>query len=216
MASSNLHLKLMGIFAVVYVVPLLIGLVYFTARNYKAPARTVTLATVPTPEATCMVMANDTVQLYDRPSLQASVFGTFEVGESRALGGRTITGWLGFEPGVAQAPNVGPFRLRWFPPGAPVTLSGACNQLKLYPELPPQTCFTMAQADVPIYQAPNQSSPVVAHMGFGDYVEAVGQNMSGANIWVKVLSTNGTLPAGTTGWVTDINFNGDCQSLPAL
>ena len=27
--------------------------------------------------------------------------------------GRTADGWLGFDPGVAQAANVGIFRLRW-------------------------------------------------------------------------------------------------------
>lgn len=154
--------------------------------------------------------------MYDRPSTQASEFGTIDPSESVIISGRTAEGWLGFDPGVAQAPNVGPFRLRWISPNTLVTLSGKCTTLPIMASVPPHACFIMAETDIPIRQTAQSTSPAVATMHFGDYIQATGRAGTGTNEWIKVSSPVGTLPAGTSGWIsmTDVNFNGDCGQLP--
>ena len=182
----------------------------------RADVANVSLSTAP--PKLCTFTALMPVTAYQRPSEQAGVFGTVPVGEPQVLGGRTAEGWLGFDPGVAQAPNVGPFRLRWLAPTVPVTMSGDCVHVPVWPTLPPTTCFTMAQADVSIYQTAALTSPMVAQMSFGDYVEVVGRAGTSSSFWVKVRSPLGTLPMGTAGWLPggDVNFNGTCDKLPMV
>ncbi len=166
----------------------------------------------------CTMTATKIATAYMRPSAEASVFGTVPAGEVEVLGGRTAEGWLGFDPGVAQAPNVGPFRLRWLAPGSPVVLGGGCAHLPLWPTLPPRTCFTMAEAQVSVYQVPGLTSPAVTQMSFGDYLQVTARAVSGSQVWLRVQSPLGTLPAGTAGWLpqADVNFNGDCDRLPVV
>lgn len=166
----------------------------------------------------CTLSTDAISTVYDRPSTSASVFGTIDPSESVVLGGRTADGWLGFDPGVAQAPNVGPFRLRWIAPSTAVTLSGSCAALPTVASVPPHTCFIMAQTDILIRQTAQGTSPAIARMHFGDYIEATGRTGKGPDVWIRVSSPAGTLPAGTSGWIslTDVNFNGDCDRLPRI
>lgn len=165
----------------------------------------------------CTLVVRTAATVYDRPSLGAAVFGTIGPSERVVIGGRTADGWLGFDPGVAQAPNVGPFRLRWVAPTTPLTLAGTCRSLPMVAKIPPHLCFTMAQADMAIHKEAASTSPVVATMHFGDYIQVVARAGTSAKAWVQVESPLGTLPPGTKGWISldDVNFNGDCDKLPA-
>lgn len=161
----------------------------------------------------CVINVAQAATLYSRADAQSPVFGKADAGEMPQAGGKTADGWIGFDPGVAQAPNVGPFRLRWFAPDAPVSLSGDCSGLQVYPKLPPLACFTMAQTDTPIYKDADNKSDVVSMMHYGDYIEVVGQKGTDANMWIQVKSSAGSVAAGTTGWISgqDVDFNGqDC------
>lgn len=91
-----------------------------------------------TEPAACTAVANSDVTLYNRPDMASTEFGTLSAGETAVMMGQTADGWLGFDPGVAQAANVGIFRLRWVAPDSDVTLSGGCAALTIYPPfLPP-------------------------------------------------------------------------------
>ncbi len=69
----------------------------------------------------------------------------------RSPGGRP-DGWLGFDPGVAQAANIGVFRLRWMPPGAPVSLDGDCVSVPIEPWVPlPGVCYQMSMGPVEVH-----------------------------------------------------------------
>lgn len=168
----------------------------------------------------CTLTANDTLTLYSRPTKDSQVFGTLASGESVTLGGKTADGWFGFDPGVAQAPNVGPFRLRYIAPGEKDTIVGNCSNLSVVVSLPANTCFMMAQTDISIYQDPKASSSVVTMMHFGDYIPAVGKTKGTADYWLKVDGTkDSTIQGGIIGWIAsaDINFNGpDCTKLPVV
>ena len=73
----------------------------------------------------CQYTANADVTIYMRPATTADVFSEQPAGFTTPIGARTSDGWLGFDPGVAQAANIGSFRLRWLAPGSG-TLSGGC------------------------------------------------------------------------------------------
>jgi|GEM_PF-1324313 len=165
----------------------------------------------------CKLLANATTTLYSRPHASSSVFGQIFRNEEVLVGGKTAEGWLGFDPAVAQAPNVGPFRLRYIEPGSDVTLSGNCSLVPTVVSLPPSACFVMAQSDVSIYQSPTSSAPVILSMRFGDYVEAVGdRGRDSPNLrsyFIKVDARSGSLSTTTEGWISgnEANFNGLCD-----
>jgi hypothetical protein len=54
------------------------------------------------------------VTAYMESSLVADVFGTATAGTETLALARTNDGWIGFDPGVAQAGNEGRARLRWY------------------------------------------------------------------------------------------------------
>lgn len=66
--------------------------------------------------AECWVTNRETLTAYRESSPIAQVFGTAEAGTTVMALARTKDGWLGFDPGVAQAGNVGRARLRWYLP----------------------------------------------------------------------------------------------------
>lgn len=173
----------------------------------------------PTPTAACTLEANSDVTLYNRPDATASQFGVLSAGEKATIGGQTADGWLGFDPGVAQAANVGIFRLRWVAPGSDVTPSGSCDTLPVYPAISPTACYEMAMADTPIYEQPMDTAVSIATLPAGSYTAVTGQSDQG---WYQVDLGDGSLAdghSGQTGWIAPDagNFNGQaCSNLPTV
>ena len=66
----------------------------------------------PTPEA-CSFMTNTPITVYRLPDNTSDVFGTMSAGESYDILARTADGWVGFDPGIAQAGNIGLAHHRW-------------------------------------------------------------------------------------------------------
>lgn len=64
----------------------------------------------------CWVTNSEMLVAYQESSPIAQVFGTADAGTTVIALARTRDGWLGFDPGVAQAGNVGRARLRWHLP----------------------------------------------------------------------------------------------------
>lgn len=162
----------------------------------------------------CLLKIEATTTVYTRPNLASQKFGEISTLEGNIqLLGKTEDGWLGFDPGVAQAPNVGPFRLRYIPPKSPVTILGDCSALPVVPSLPPKSCFVMAQSDVPVYKSADVTSPVVATLRFGDYIEALSKKGKEPKSFIKVSSPSGTVASGTLGWVASdaVSVNGVCE-----
>ncbi len=182
-----------------------------------------TIAPVPTPTETgpgpvpqpCEIVAEGEVTAYARPSSAAMVFGTMYPGLRVRVEGRTAEGWLGFEPGVAQAANIGIFRLRWVHESSAIRVEGACDEL---PELvgpPPGLCFTMPMEEVPVYTEPNTSSEVLATLTLGDYAAVLGTTR---DAWARVDLGVGNTGSHVSGWVQEatLNLNGPCDRLPRV
>jgi hypothetical protein len=162
----------------------------------------------------CELIAEGEATVYNRPHLDATVFGSMTSGFRVQLQARTADGWWGFEPGVAQAANVGVFRLRWVHEGAPIRLEGLCGEVREVVGPPPGVCFDMPMEDVLVLADPDPSAEVVASLALGDYAAVVGRSDSWAMLDLSVGNTSQDI----VGWVpvAALNMNGLCDSLPTV
>ena len=76
------------------------------------------------PTGTCEFTANVPLTVYRLPDSTSVVFGTMSSGETHTVLAHTAEGWLGFDPGIAQAGNIGLAHHRWVQLNA--TLSPSC------------------------------------------------------------------------------------------
>jgi hypothetical protein len=163
----------------------------------------------------CQITALNELTIYSRPSTAADVFSTQPAGFNIHFSARTSSGWLGFDPGVAQAANIGSFRLRWVAPGTQ-TINGGCSRLPVVWGPPPGICFDMPMEDVNVRATPDTSAPVVVRLHVGEFAAITGQTADGS--WVKVDLGPGNTGSTATGWVesSTTNVNGPCGSLPTV
>ena len=173
-----------------------------------------TSTALPAP-VTCTLTAQTDVTVYQRPSTAANQFGTLAAGETAEATAQTADGWLGFDPGTAQAANVGVFRLRWVAPDADVALTGGCSGLPQAASVSPTACYFMAMADTAVYSAPDNSSATMAMINAGGYSAVTGQTAGG---WYRLNLQDGSLSQAGSGWLNpnDANFNGPCDTLPNI
>jgi hypothetical protein len=144
----------------------------------------------------------------------ADIFGTFSPEfPPVTISGRTADGWLGFDPGVAQAANIGVFRLRWIPPGAPIALSGDCASVPVEPWVPaPGVCYQMSMGPVEVHTAADPTSAVSHALAVGEFVAVTGRTPTG---WLFVNGNDGNLP-GVIGFIAaaEMNASGPCELIP--
>lgn len=76
------------------------------------------------PTGPCMFSANVPLTAYRLPDNTSDVFGVVSTGHTYEALARTAEGWVGFDPGVAQAGNIGLAHHRWVLINA--TLSSSC------------------------------------------------------------------------------------------
>ena len=78
----------------------------------------------PTSTEPCTFTANEPITVYRLPVDTSDVFGVMSSGEEYEALAWTADGWVGFDPGVAQAGNIGLAHHRWILLNA--TLSPSC------------------------------------------------------------------------------------------
>ncbi|RLE01149.1 MAG: hypothetical protein DRJ13_07390 [Bacteroidetes bacterium] len=66
-----------------------------------------------TPSGPCQFTGNIPLTAFSLPDLSSDVFGTLPAGETRSVLAWTANGWIGFDPGIAQAGNIGLAHHRW-------------------------------------------------------------------------------------------------------
>jgi hypothetical protein len=185
------------------------------ARHTPAPPTTV-INPVPThtPSGPCEAVTSTDVTIYERPDLSADIFSTVPPGFSTPVDARTASGWIGFDPGVAQAANIGSFRLRWIEPGQ-VNLMGACGSLPVVWAPPVGICFDMPMEDVEVHADPTAASPLLVVLSAEQFAAVLGVNATG---WAKVDLGPGNTGSSVQGWIeqTTLNMNGPCDNLPSL
>ena len=77
-----------------------------------------------TPQGPCEFTGTTDLTVYRLPIAGSDIFGTLPAGETHEVLARTADGWIGFDPGIAQAGNTGLARHRWIQLNA--TLSPFC------------------------------------------------------------------------------------------
>jgi hypothetical protein len=159
----------------------------------------------------------DNITAYNRPSTDAAVFSTLAPDMPVRAEGVTAEGWIGFDPGVAQAPNVGPFRQRWVPTGPGVVLEGGtCDQLPIVEGPPPGVCFAMMPLGAMVWAEPVAESLVVLPLPGEAYAQAVGRLGSD---WILVDLSLGNVGVDQQGWIpmeAISGLNGPCENLPEM
>lgn len=180
-----------------------------------AGAELTSLPPVPTPETPiCELVTRGNLTAYDRPSIEAEVFSTMQPGLRLMVEATTADGWVGFDPGYAQAGNVGVFRLRWLREGGAFDLEGQCTALPVVEGPLPGVCFAMCADDTPVHAQADSASLLVATMSYASYAKVLG--VSGD--WLLVDLSVGSVGLDEQGWVArdEVGLNGPCEALPAI
>jgi hypothetical protein len=185
------------------------------------PTATVTLTPNPTDTpfpsgvGACQATSTAAISIYSRPSLPSEVFSTITLSLPVDITSRSADGWLGFDPGVAQAANIGVFRLRWIPPGVGSSLTGDCSAIPVEPWVPePGVCYEMVMGLVDVHAAADTASAVNGTLEVGDFAAVLGMTAGG---WVSVDGNLANTP-GVSGFIpeTELNVNGPCDALPVI
>ena len=214
--NKNLLFKIMAV-----------SLVLLTACNFTlntattTPAPAIATSTTsgfawPDESGECTLHTDAQATVYSRPSNQADVFGQVDAGFETAISSRTTDGWAGFDPGVAQAANMGIFHQRWiFFDDA--TFSGGCASLPFETWTPdPVACYTMPMEVAQAYSNADSSSSVLATLNVGNFAAVTGLTNDG---WAQVDLGLGNTGVTGIGWMDQatLNFNGSaCSNLPAV
>ena len=176
------------------------------------PSLTPTIAATSTSSIACKLFAEEDSTIYQRPSAAADVFGTLAAGESVQPAVKTSDGFYGFDPGVAQAGNVGIFRNRWILKTYRVSTEGDCANLPVVVGPIANLCYVMIMVDAPVYTSPDSSSSEITTLIPGDYAMATGSSAD----WVKVDLNVSSRNIAAIAWVKieNIGYNGNCEALP--
>jgi hypothetical protein len=159
------------------------------------------------PGATCQLTARQAATIRTRPRADAPQFGQLAAGDKVQLAARTADGWVGFNPGTAQAANVGIFRLRWVRAAEAFDLNESCAKLPVV-QAPPLGCLLMAVQAVPVHPHPVAGTSRLSTIPAGSYAQVVRTGMGGEK-WTEVRVPG----SGMHGYVApnNLNFSGDCQ-----
>jgi len=76
-------------------------------------AITISLAAAGCTSGPCEITANEPLTIYRLPDAASDVFSTLPAGETREVLAYTANGFVGFDPGFAQAGNIGLYHHRW-------------------------------------------------------------------------------------------------------
>lgn len=157
--------------------------------------------------ATCARVASKAATILARPVAGSNKFGQLAVGDRVQLVARTADGWVGFNPGSAQAGNAGIFRLRWVRASEAFAPGDSCGRLPLV-QNPPLGCLLMAPVAVAVYQQPTAGATQLSTIPPGSYARVVKTSV-GPRQWVEIAVPGSPTP----GYVApaDANLSGNCQ-----
>jgi hypothetical protein len=143
-------------------------------------------------------VSDDTLRVYLRPDSGSVVWAELPPGETLDVLARTSRGWLGFDPGVAQAGNSGSFRLRWLAPGGAYSLQGDPEALDVVWGPSPGVAYVMTFDPLPIYFEPDSASGVIDSLR-GNAAAAIIEALPG---WYRIDPVDGPYPGTIPGWVS--------------
>jgi hypothetical protein len=178
------------------------------------------LAQDSTPQAACNFVADHATTIYMSADTNSQVFG-----ELPAMGAGEVAGvtpddqWIGFDPGVAQAANLGLTRLRWIQKTSDIELQGNCENLPNVEPPPPNACVLTFATDVNTYTQPDTNAPVYTTLGVNDYAQVVGMQGQDWYAWASPGAQAGATGTINLRWAQlsdPVQMSGKCDNLPAF
>jgi hypothetical protein len=165
----------------------------------------------PTAMVSCDVTAPNGATVYQRPSAASDEFGMLTSSDTIHPTAKTADGFYGFTPDIAQAGNVGLFRLRWVLKTADITATPGCANLPTVVAPIAGICYAM-MGDTPIYSSPNTTSALITTMHLNDYAMVTARNADWLTLDLNVASPSmnklGYLEESKLG-----GLNGPCSGL---
>lgn len=163
-------------------------------------------------ENECILICLDSINVLTRPDSSAMLMVRLAPGDQVVLSGRTIDGWLGFDPGVAQAANIGSFRLRWIPGYTRYVIDGELSTVPVVWGPRAGITYAMIYQTLPLYSKPDSNSAVVDSV---PSFSAAGVVLRTEDWYLLDLSI-GPLGQDIEGWIraADISVNGDLDTIP--
>lgn len=151
----------------------------------------------------CPAVVKDSTVAYMRPDTLSMIFASLSPGDSVQAVAWSESGWLGFEPGVAQAANTGSFRYRWIPPSVRFVILGDPDQLPVVWTPDTGTSYAMVNWVTPVYLEPDTMSAVLDSL----QAEDAAAILSRQGDWLLVDPSLGPSGHGPTGWVNLRNIS---------
>ena len=179
------------------------------------------LAQNATPQAKCQIVFNGPVTAYATADL-ASTATQLSAGDGGLVMGQSPDGaWIAFDPGIAQAGNLGVARARWVQASADLSLQGDCATLPPLSPLPASGNFCMMTfgQDTPAYDQPDSASEVFTTLTPNDTAMIAGQVASGWYAWSDPGASAGATGTILLHWIESsdqVQLVGDCTALPTF
>jgi len=154
-----------------------------------------------------VLVAVDSLTIRARPDANDPRWAALAPGDSVEVTAVTRDGWLGFDPGVAQAGNSGSFRYRWIEPGGAYHVRGVLPALEVVWGPASGVAYAMTFNPVPIHPEPDSLSKVVDTLP-GNSAAAIDSMVPG---WYRVDPAQGPSSGTAPGWANadDVSISGD-------
>lgn len=164
--------------------------------------------------SSCLLTVSDSLEVYSRPDPAASIWGWVIPGDTVTVWVKTAEGWLGFDPGTAQAGNSGSFRYRWVDPDASFSLIGNTGSVEEVWGPSAGITYAMTFDPVPVHVEPDTVSMTADSLPGGSAASIVSRRDG----WFLVDTSDGPSPGTLSGWILagEVGISGDLDSIPDL
>jgi hypothetical protein len=165
-------------------------------------------------ENECILICIDSINVFTRPDSNALFMSRLAPRNQVTISGKTIDGWLGFDPGVAQAANLGSFRLRWIADDEKYVIDGELSDVPVVWGPQAGITYAMIYRTSPLYSEPDRFSSVVDSIPSSSAAGIVSRTEE----WYLLDLNIGPLGQDIEGWIeaTDISVSGNLDTIPII
>ncbi len=160
----------------------------------------------------CLLTGLDSIAVFQRPDSCATVWSMLDAFESVVLSGRTVDGWLGFDPGVAQAANTGSFRLRWISDGENFIIEGELDSVSIVWGPAADITYAMIYRNSPLFAEPDSLSMVIDSITSGSAAGIILRTED----WYLLDLNESPQEDSVQGWISSlsVSVSGDLDTIP--
>lgn len=163
----------------------------------------ITSGSVPAERVECTLVCLDSTDVFTRPDSSALLMGKLAPRTTVVISGKTVDGWLGFDPGVAQAGNTGSFRYRWISETAQYVLDGQLAEVPVVWGPISGITYAMTGFAEPLYSEPDSSSEIVDSIASSSAAAVIAMNED----WYLVDLSEGPEERDVQGWIPSIGVS---------